>query len=172
MLGHQKAHSILGQPEPAADPPLGCNPNTCENMNILRNRHRLWLEGNGMRFSSETRVSYPPDWSIIFWTSSEIPPHGTPRGGEESEDQMEDLRFHNLCTGDNDLQLVVKLDLILPEGSTLPGVEILIDTRAEVNLIREGLVPKHLLSPAEKTFRFLTADGTRMRGRDRLSNSR
>ena len=63
---------------------------------------------------------------------------------------------------------MVKLDLILPEGSTLPGVEILIDTGAEVNLIREGLVPKNLLSTAEKTFRFLTADGTRMRGGDKV----
>ena len=63
---------------------------------------------------------------------------------------------------------MVKLDLILLEGSTLPGVEILIDTWAEVNLIREGLVPKHLLSPAEKTFRFLKADGTRMRGGDKV----
>ena len=67
---------------------------------------------------------------------------------------MEDLSFHNISKGDDDLQLVVKLDLTLPEGSTLLGVEILIDTGAEVNLIREGLVPKHLLSPGEKTFPF------------------
>ena len=63
---------------------------------------------------------------------------------------------------------MVKLDLILPEGLTLPGAEIIIDTGAEVNLIREGLVPKHLLSPAEKTFLFLTADGTRKRGGDKV----
>ena len=81
---------------------------------------------------------------------------------------MEDLSFHHISKGDNDLQLVVKLDLVLPEGSTLPGVEILIDTGADVKHIREGLVPKHLLSPAEKTFRFLTADGTRMRGGDKV----
>ena len=97
----------------------------------------------------------PPSWN-------------PPVGSEESEDLLEDLSFHNISKGDNNLQLLVKLDLVLPEGSTLPGVEILIDTGAEVNFIREGLVPKHVLSPAEKTFRFLTADGTRMRGGDKV----
>ena len=29
-------------------------------------------------------------------------------------------------------------------------------------------MPEHLLSPAEKTFRFLTADGTRMRAGDKV----
>ena len=80
----------------------------------------------------------------------DLPSWNPPAGSEEDEDVLEDLSFQNISKGENDLQLVVKLDLILPEGSTLPGVEILIDKGAEVNLIREGLVPKHLLSPAEK----------------------
>ena len=138
-------------------------------MNILWNRHRLWLGGNGMRFSSRDKGVIPPRLVHYFLDQLQGPPSwDPPGGGEEGEDLLEDLRFHNISKGDNDLQLVVKLDLVLPEGSTLPGVEILIDTGAEVNLIREGLVPKHLLSPAEKTFRFLTADGTRMRGGDKV----
>ena len=70
----------------------------------------------------------------------------------------EDLRFHNISRGEDVLQLVVNVDVTLPEGSTLPGVGILIETGAEVNLIGDGLVPENLLSPSEKSFWFLTTN--------------
>ena len=87
----------------------------------------------------------------FFLEHLQTTPSGDPLvGSEAGEDLVKDLQFHNIRKGDSDLQLVIKMDLVLSEGSTLPGVEILIDTGAEFNLIKEGVVPNQLLSPTEK----------------------
>ena len=61
----------------------------------------------------------------------------------------EDIKFENRSKYGDDRQLVFKLDLYLPESSILSVVELLINSGAEVNLIREGLVPENLLSHAQ-----------------------
>ena len=57
------------------------------------------------------------------------------------------------------LQLLVDLDFELPDGR-LQRAKALIDTGAEVDLVRSGFVPQHLFSPAVVPMVFIMANGS------------
>ena len=57
------------------------------------------------------------------------------------------------------LQLLVELDVELPDGR-LQRAKALIDTGAEVDLVRSGFVPRHLFSPAVVPMVFIMANGS------------
>ena len=57
------------------------------------------------------------------------------------------------------LQLLVDLDVELPDGR-LQRANALIDTGAEVDLVRSGFVPRHLFSPAVVPMVFIMANGS------------
>ena len=57
------------------------------------------------------------------------------------------------------LQLFVELDVELPDG-TLQRAKALIDTGAEVDLVRSGFVPRHFFAPALVPMVFIMANGS------------
>ena len=57
------------------------------------------------------------------------------------------------------LQLLVELDVELPDGR-LQRAKALIDTGAEVELVRSGFVPRHLFYPAVAPMVFIMANGS------------
>ena len=57
------------------------------------------------------------------------------------------------------MQLLVDLDVDLPD-SRLQRDKTLIDTGAEVDLVRSGFVPRHLFSPAVVPMVFIMANGS------------
>jgi hypothetical protein len=60
-------------------------------------------------------------------------------------------------------QLLLKTDVELRNGD-LQKMDILVDTGAEANLIRKGLVSDHLTYAAKKPLRFATANGQNLSG--------
>ena len=57
------------------------------------------------------------------------------------------------------LQVLVELDVELPNGR-LQRAKALIDTGAEVDLVRSGFVPRHLFYPALVPMIFIMANGS------------
>ena len=67
--------------------------------------------------------------------------------------------------GDN-LQLLMMLDVFF-EGDGKRRMQILIDTGAQINLVKNTLIPWHLARLAPKAVRLITANGQRMEGGER-----
>lgn len=66
------------------------------------------------------------------------------------------------------LQLILRVDATFENGSVEP-IWVLIDTGAEANLIRRGLVPDHLTFPAKKVLNLFAANGQSIRGGTRTA---
>ena len=64
------------------------------------------------------------------------------------------------------LQLILSMDVELQNGQ-LKRLRMLVDTGAEANLIKVGLIPTHLTYPAKKILRLVAANGQAIRGGDR-----
>ena len=62
-----------------------------------------------------------------------------------------------------DRQLLIRTDAILLNGECR-SLKVLVDTGAEANLVRQGLLPEHLTYPATKPLRFETANGQALGG--------
>ena len=67
--------------------------------------------------------------------------------------------FGKISSVPSPLQLLVDLDVELPDGR-LQRAKALIDTGAEVDLVRSGFVPRHLFSPAVVPMVFIMANGS------------
>ena len=64
---------------------------------------------------------------------------------------------------ENELQLVLELKAEL-EGGERRNLKVLIDTGAEANLIRTGLVPKRFTRPAHKVLELVAVNGQVLQG--------
>ena len=64
---------------------------------------------------------------------------------------------------ENELQLVLELKAEL-EGGERRNLKVLIDTGAEANLIRTGLVPKRFTRPAHKVLELVAVNGQILQG--------
>ena len=64
-------------------------------------------------------------------------------------------------------QLMVKTNAVLTNGEHYP-LNVLVDTGAEVCLVKKGLFPSHLSHPAPKPLKFQTANGQPLEGGDRI----
>ena len=62
-----------------------------------------------------------------------------------------------------DRQLLIRTDALLLNGECR-SLKVLVDTGAEANLVRQGLLPEHLTYPATKPLRFETANGQALGG--------
>jgi hypothetical protein len=69
--------------------------------------------------------------------------------------------------GSNNMQLLLKLPVILSNNDK-KHLEILVDTGAEANLVRIGLLPEHLFFSAPRILKLLTANGQRLAGGARI----
>ena len=65
-----------------------------------------------------------------------------------------------------DLRLIMQVQARLPSGRVQP-LQILVDTGAETNLIRKGLIPASEFVPAKRPLCLTTANGQRLRGGER-----
>lgn len=65
--------------------------------------------------------------------------------------------------GGRHIQLLLNIDARLPNGSFL-ALKILVDTGAQVNLIKEKLVARQFFSSAENPVRLITANNTILEG--------
>ena len=70
---------------------------------------------------------------------------------------------------DDEAQLLLELDVILPNGD-LRRVRALVDTGAQVNLIRKKLVPKHLLTSPSHPIRLVAANQEIIQGGDKMAS--
>ena len=65
------------------------------------------------------------------------------------------------------IQTVLDMDVELPNGDFLP-LKILVDTGAQVNLVRRDLVPRQDWRPAPNPVRLITANSSILRGGDKV----
>ena len=65
------------------------------------------------------------------------------------------------------MQLTLLIEVELPDGN-FQNLKILIDTGAEANLIRKGLLPSHLFAVAKEPLIFVAANGQRLGGGSRV----
>ena len=63
--------------------------------------------------------------------------------------------------------MVLDMDVELPNGDFLP-LKILVDTGAQVNLVRRDLVPRQDWRPAPNPVRLITANNSILRGGDKV----
>ena len=79
----------------------------------------------------------------------------------------EEYAVHSLHTYGRETQLIMKIGVELPSGrkSTLL---VLIDTGAQVNLVRKGIFPSSEFERAEKPVSLITANGQLMDGGTRI----
>ena len=69
-----------------------------------------------------------------------------------------------------DLQLVLRVPVELSNGE-ISEWKILVDTGAQANLVRKGLVPDHLMFSATEPLSFRTANGQRLEGGERVTET-
>ena len=62
------------------------------------------------------------------------------------------------------MQLMLRVDTTMNNGE-IKTLDILIDTGAEANLVRTGLVPRHLTTIARTRLNLVTANGQTLGGR-------
>jgi hypothetical protein len=68
----------------------------------------------------------------------------------------------------NNMQLLLKVPALLSNDEK-KYLEVLVDTGAEANLVRIGLLPDHLFFTASKILKLLTANGQRLAGGTRIT---
>jgi len=67
------------------------------------------------------------------------------------------------------LQMMLEVEAYLPNGDPLV-VKCLVDTGAEANLIKKGLVPQHMTHAARKKLDLIAVNGQRLEGGTRTAN--
>ena len=190
--GYQKPTRFWGSPNVVNRESRVCDGKTCPNLvdgPLGKKRHKYKLGGYGMKFSTRMKGRIPggvveyllggkePE-TISLGSNSQ----GNVVGGErvpESAPTCEVLLeprllrprnsyILNTCTtSNNKVQLVMEVPTILPNGEK-KSLKILIDTGAQANLVRTGLIPGHLFYGAPKVLRLITASGQVMDGGHRV----
>ena len=79
------------------------------------------------------------------------------------------LHFEQKLHKKENVQLKMEIPGILPNGDT-KNLKILIDTGAQANLVRSGLISRHLFRGAPKVLRFVTANGQKLEGCEHVAD--
>ena len=107
-------------------------------------------------------------WALFIPGNSESSLSNTPRKITLKARMFRGLapksRMRKLPKGER--QLVIRTTALLSNGEQQP-LNVLVDTGAEACLVRQGLMPAHLMYPAPKPLKFETADGQPLLGGDR-----
>ena len=75
-------------------------------------------------------------------------------------------RAYHVGRGNDDLQLLLQATIQLKNGQKR-DISILVDTGAQTNLIREGVVPSYLTKVSQRPFELVAANGHPIPGGDR-----
>ena len=80
----------------------------------------------------------------------------------------ENIFILNTCVERRDkVQLVMELPAVLSNGE-VRNLKVLIDTGAQANLVRKGLISSHLFYGAPRILKLIAANGQRIEGGDRV----
>jgi len=190
--GYQKPTRFWGSPNVVNRESRVCDFRTCPNLvdgPFGKKRHKYKLGGLQMKFSTRMKGRIPE--AVVEYLLDEkglkgVPlgrePQGSVVGGEpnmwetpECEILLDPCLLRprksyilNTCTTRSDkVQLVMEIPAVLPNGET-KNLRILIDTGAQANLVRTGLIPRHLFYGAPRVLKLITASGQRMEGGERV----
>ena len=166
-----------------------CDHRTCRNLITTwygSIQHRERLGGNNIKFSTRSKYRTPsslveyllspytlPNKSFAGWEhvnprGQPPPPAAQPQGEKiviperlRAPKAHYPIRFARQM--ENELQLVLELKTEL-EGGERRNLKVLVDTGAEANLIRTGLVPKRFTRPAHKVLELVAVNGQVLQG--------
>ena len=187
--GYKKPTRFWCSPAIASLNPVLCDPRSCPNVEESTKgtyKHRETLGGQGMKTSSQQKGRVPAGVVDYLLSAPKVSKKGSPRspkstespqalssGGEAILVPERCLRAHNSynlgkvnLVGD-DMQLMLELDVYLPNGCS-KRVKALVDTGAQINLVRRRLVPNHLLSWARQTVKLVAANQQLIEGGDKM----
>ena len=182
--GYQKPTRIWCCAQIARLPSRLCDGSTCPQLEVGPTgnlRHRERLGGNEMKFSQRQKGRMPAalvDYlmSAVKIQSTQTDDFPSISGNPEKSTFLVSPRWLQKVRKDLDgvvtdcdqaLQLLMPLQVELHNGTKML-LNALVDTGAQVNLIRSGLVAPHLLSHAESPIRLLAANGQTIQGGDKL----
>jgi hypothetical protein len=179
--GYKKPTRFWCCPEIAQLPSVLCDGETCPNLVVGDKgqlQHRELLGGKNMKFSPRQKGMIPPlvvdyllsagDFSKgLSGKNSPIPLD--PEEWEIPErcchlDNM--LRINKVLSIENELQLLLRLQAFFPNGEG-KQLRVLVDTGAQVNLVKNVVVPRHLARAPPRPIRLVAANGQCVLGGDR-----
>ena len=159
--GYKKPTRLWVSPSLSKVANVVCDPHTCSEMvdgKRGRRVHREHLGGKHMKFSTRQKERMPSALVNYLLQSVLFP---LPSAGKKTvlEVRLDNRWLGKISSVPSPLQLLVDLDVDLPDGR-LQRAKALIDTGAEVDLVRSGFVPRHLFSPAAVPMVFVMANGS------------
>ena len=187
--GYKKPTRFWCSPAIASLNPVLCDPRSCPNVEESTKgtyKHRETLGGGGMK-SSTQKKGRVPDGVVDYLLSA---PKGykkrSPRSPrleqwpQEDQPEMEVIPIPDRCLRahsfyklgqvnlvEDDMQLMLELNVYLPNGNA-KRVKALVDTGAQINLVRRRLVPNHLLSCARQAVKLVAANQQLIEGGERV----
>ena len=186
--GYLKPTRIWGCSKIANLSPKLCNPNTCPNMvhfGIGRKKHRESLGGNHIRYTPYQKGRFPPalvDYLLCVENPRGGVPVDTPLPNSEipvkdpGENPMRIAPYAlknrksyfvgSIAFEEEELQLVMAILAHLQNGEE-QILKVLIDTGAQANLVRLGLLPDCILRETQEKLNLRTANGQKLAGGER-----
>jgi len=175
--GYQKPTRIWGSEDILGVDARVCDGHTCRNLTPgppkkqgAKRAHRVCLSSKHQNLAPASKYRIPP---ALVKALMETPPatvsepERTVRLAEL--EVMEGLQFNQVVERpDGERQLLLEVTAEHPSGRTVT-MHVLVDTGAEANLIRKGLMPD-LMVPSTRPLALYTADGSRMDGGRREVN--
>jgi hypothetical protein len=104
---------------------------------------------------------------VQFYAEKQTPTQ--PEIDQLGERNPDNLIVDSIRASGGNLKLTMDIFARLPSGRG-QVLRVLIDTGAEANLVKEGLLPKGEFTQAEKRLHFTTANGQPLRGGDTIVN--
>ena len=160
--GYKKPMRLWVSPSLSKVANMVCDPHTCSQMvdgKGGRRVHREHLGGNQVKFSTRQKERMPSALVKYLFQGVLFP---LPERSEKKtvlEVRLDNRWLGKISSVPSPLQLLVDLDVELPNGR-LQRAKALIDTGAEVDLVRSSFVPQHLFSPAVVPMVFIMANGS------------
>ena len=195
--GYKKPTRIWGSSQIGKLSSQICDPRVCPNVVEGSNGrfvHKSWLGGNNIRWSPKQKARFPGRLVDYLLQLGEFTPKRVENPRERNIDEKK--RYSAECkdsTGNllstleirpywlwgkhfygtnsiryrgEELQLVMLISAFLPDGSE-QEVKVLIDTGAQANLIRKGLISEGCLKEASQRLNLRTANGQKLEGGER-----
>ena len=162
--GYKKPTRLWVSPSLSKVANMLCDPHTCSQMvdgndgKGGRRVHREHLGGKQMKVSTRQKERMPS--ALVNYLLQGVL-FSSPSSEEKTvlEVCLENRWLGKISSVPSPLQLLVELDVELPDGR-LQRAKALIDTGAEVDLVRSGFVPRHLFFPAAVPMVFIMANGS------------
>ena len=188
--GYQKPTRIWCCPEIAKLPNRLCDWNFCPNLTegpSGRKRHRERLGGSEMRYSPRQKGRMP--YALVDYLMSAAQFQNIPVSMESDACSMTPVQepdaeaafsvperwLQKIGSGeggvvtleDQELQLLIPILVQFPNGQKRL-IQALVDTGAQINLVRMGLVPDELMGQPERSVRLLAANNQPIQGGDKI----